>query len=429
MKQDIRGGGEQPSASGRRFVSKSLDLLNVLLIDVNGAIKPYLNVYLFVHRGWDDATVGLVSTVSGLVGILAQTPIGIAIDAVRDKRTILLGALVALSLATLLVAVAPHFWPVLAASCILAAVGGMLSPAIATLTLGLFPAAQLARRFGRNAALERTGNVAIAVLIGLVGWLFPDRAVFLLVPACAIVSAAALYTIPRRAIDARRARGGGDGEAASAPAGWRSLLTCRPLMVFAACVMLFHFANAPLLTLVAQEIGQARPDWSSVIVSVCIIGAQAVMVPMGLLVGRRAERWGRKPLLVIGFGALPLRALLYLVWRDPVWLIAVQCLDGVGAGLLSAVKPLVMADITRGTGRYNAAHGLVGTVQGAGAALSFVIAGTLVHRAGFDAAYLACAAVALVALAVLVTLMPETAPGQPRRGPGAWWRARLPGTA
>ena len=429
MKQDIRGGGEQPSASGRRFVSKSLDLLNVLLIDVNGAIKPYLNVYLFVHRGWDDATVGLVSTVSGLVGILAQTPIGIAIDAVRDKRTILLGALVALSLATLLVAVAPHFWPVLAASCILAAVGGMLSPAIATLTLGLFPAAQLARRFGRNAALERAGNVAIAGLIGLVGWLFPDRAVFLLVPACAIVSAAALYTIPRRAIDARRARGGGDGEAASAPAGWRSLLTCRPLMVFAACVMLFHFANAPLLTLVAQEIGQARPDWSSVIVSVCIIGAQAVMVPMGLLVGRRAERWGRKPLLVIGFGALPLRALLYLVWRDPVWLIAVQCLDGVGAGLLSAVKPLVMADITRGTGRYNAAHGLVGTVQGAGAALSFVIAGTLVHRAGFDAAYLACAAVALVALAVLVTLMPETAPGQPRRGPGAWWRARLPGTA
>ncbi|ONF48903.1 MFS transporter [Methylobacterium radiotolerans] len=408
--------------------ARALDLLNLLLIDVNGAIKPYLNVYLFVHRGWDDAAIGLVGTVSGIVGIAAQTPIGTAIDAVGDKRRILLGALVALSLATVLVAVAPHFWPVLAASCVLAAVGGMLSPTIATLTLGLFPAGKLPRRFGRNAALERTGNVAIAGLIGLVGWLFTDRAVFLLVPACAIVSAAALYAIPRRAIDARRARGGGEGGADAAPTRWRTLLTCRPLMVFAVCVMLFHFANAPLLTLVAQEIGQTRPDWSSVIVSVCIIGAQAVMVPMGLLVGRRAERWGRKPLLVIGFAALPARALLYLVWRDPFWLIAVQCLDGVGAGLLSAVKPLVMADITRGTGRYNAAHGLIGTLQGAGAALSFVIAGSLVQAAGFHAAYLACAAVAVAALAVLVLLMPESALDAPRGGPGAWLRGLVPGS-
>ena len=168
-------GGTDP-APREPSVARALDLLNLLLIDVNGAIKPYLNVYLFVHRGWDDAAVGLVGTVSGIVGIAAQTPIGTAIDAVGDKRRILLGALVALSLATVLVAVAPHFWPVLAASCVLAAVGGMLSPTIATLTLGLFPAGKLPRRFGRNAALERTGNVAIAGLIGLVGWLFPDRA-------------------------------------------------------------------------------------------------------------------------------------------------------------------------------------------------------------------------------------------------------------
>lgn len=132
---------------------------------------------------------------------------------------------------------------------------------------------------------------------------------------------------------------------------------------------------------------------------------------------------------MIGFAALPLRALLYLVWRDPFWLIAVQCLDGIGAGLLSAAKPLVMADITRGTGRYNAAHGLIGTVQGAGASLSFVIAGTLVQKAGFDAAYLACAAVAVGALVVLVTLLPETSSEQPQRGPGAWLRAILPKAA
>ncbi|KTS49971.1 hypothetical protein SB2_04615 [Methylobacterium radiotolerans] len=86
-----------------------------------------------------------------------------------------------------------------------------------------------------------------------------------------------------------------------------------------------------------------------------------------------------------------------------------------------------MADITRGTGRYNAAHGLIGTLQGAGAALSFVIAGSLVQAAGFHAAYLACAAVAVAALAVLVLLMPESAPDAPRGSPGTWLRGLVPG--
>ena len=410
------------------FRPRSLDTLNALLVDVNGAIRPYLNVYLYVQRDWGDGAVGLVGTVSGLAALALQTPIGAGIDAVRDKRLVILAALVGLSLGTVVVAISAQFWPVLVAACVLATVGGVLSPAVAALTLGLVPRRVLARRMGRNAAFERAGNVGIALLIGAVGWLFPDRAVFLLVPALAVSAAAALFSIPRSAIDPVRARGqepgarkpnaqesnaqelgaARDGRAAGAPAGLRALLRNRPLLIFCACVTLFHFANGPLLTLVAQEIGQAHPEWSSVIVSVCIVGAQAVMVPMAILVGRRADAWGRKPLLVLGFAVLPLRALLYLASHDPVWLIAVQCLDGIGAGLLSAAKPLVLADLMRGSGRYNLAHGLVGTLQGAGASLAFVVAGTLAQGTGFWAAYLLLAGVALAALAVLVFLMPET---------------------
>jgi MFS family permease len=126
----------------RPFRPLSLDLLNLLLIDVNGAIKPYLNVYLFVHRGWSDAAVGLVGTASGLVSIAAQIPTGVAIDAARDKCMILLGALVALSVATLLVVVAPHFWPVLAASCALAAVRGVSPDVQASAVRRRLPAIQ-----------------------------------------------------------------------------------------------------------------------------------------------------------------------------------------------------------------------------------------------------------------------------------------------
>lgn len=402
----------RPAQQSRRteFRATALDALNLTLVDVNGAIKPYLNVYLYVKRDWSDGAVGLVGTVAGLAGILFQAPLGAAIDAVRDKRLVLLAALVVLSMATTVIAIAPHFWPVLVASAMLAVAGAVLSPAVAALTLGLVSRKRLTRRLGRNAALERTGNVFIALLIGGIGWLFPDRAVFLLVPALCILAAAALFSIPREAIDPERARGAeAGGDRVNAPAGLGALLSNRPLLVFAVCVGLFHFANAPLLTLVAQEVGRDWPAWSSVIVSVCIVGAQMVMVPMAILVGRRADRWGHKPLLLAAFATLPLRALLYTLWRDPVWLIAVQCLDGVGAGLLSASKSLVLADVMRGTGRYNLAQGFVGTLQGAGGALSFVVAGSLVQHAGFETAYFLCGGVALLALALLGFALPETA--------------------
>lgn len=400
----------EDGADGRRFRPASLDTLNFLLIDVNGAIRPYLNVYLFVKRDWSDGAVGLVGTVAGLVGIALQTPIGAAIDVVRDKRLLLLAALVVLALATAAIAVAPSFWPVLIASCAMAAAGACLSPAIAALTLGLFPSRVLAKRMGRNSAFERTGNVVIALIIGAVGWLLPDRAVFLIVPALGVLAAASLFSIPNAAIDARRARGASeDAPADQAASGLAVLLRNRPLVIFAISVMLFHFANGPLLTLVSQELAQSNPHRASLIVSTCIVGAQAVMVPMALLIARYADRWGRKPLLVLGFSALPLRAVLYTVSRDPVWLIGVQLLDGVGAGLLSAAKPLVLADLLHGTGRYNLVNGIVGTLQGVGASLSFVIAGLLVQHAGFISAYFACGAAAVAALAVLL-LLPETAP-------------------
>ena len=234
----------------------------------------------------------------------------------------------------------------------------------------------------------------------------PTARSFLLVPALCIVAAAALYSIPREAEDLSRLEPPAEGQ--ENPSALSLLAASRPLLVFALCVGAFHFANGPLLTLVAQDISRGYPHWSSTVISICIVGAQAVMVPMALLVGHRADRWGRKPLLIIGFLALPLRAGLYAVWHDPIWLIGVQLLDGVGAGLLSALKPLVVADLMEGSGRYNLALGIVGTLQAIGGALSFVVAGTLVQKLGFDAAYLFCGAAALAAFAILVTAMPET---------------------
>src|SRR5713101_9419540 len=162
--------------------------------------------------------------------------------------------------------------------------------------------------------------------------------------------------------------------------------------------MLFHFANAPLLPLVGQKLALANRELATAMMSSCIIAAQLVMLPIALLAGRRADKWGRQPILLVGFAILPVRAVLYILSDDSAWLIAVQLLDGVGAGIFGALTPLVVADLMRGTGRYNLALGAVATFQGIGASTSGLFAGILVDRLGYSAAFLNSGAVGVIAL-------------------------------
>jgi MFS family permease len=389
----------------RPFRPAALDALCFLLADVRGALGPYLNVFLVTQQHWSQSAVGLVTTLSGLLGLVVQTPIGAAIDTTRAKRGLLVAALAVIGGAGLGLFAWPSFWPVLVASTLIAVVGDVFGPAVSALTLGLYPRAAIAVRLGRNSAFDHAGNVAIAAAAGGVGWLLGQRAVFLLVPVTAGLAAAATLAIPAGAIDHDRARGGETGGQA---AGWRALPRRRELALYCVCALLFHFANAPLLPLVGQKLAAAHKDLATAMMSACIIAAQLIMLPIALAVGRYADRIGRRPILLIGFGILPVRAVLYTLSNASAWLIGVQLLDGVGAGIFGAITPLLVADLTQGTGRYNAAQGAVATAQGLGAALSGLAAGVIVDRLGYGAAFLACGGAAGVAFAVLAAAMPET---------------------
>jgi MFS family permease len=396
------------------FRPASLDAVNFLLADVRGALGPYLSVFLVTQQHWSQTEVGWVTTVGGLLGLAAQTPTGAAIDATRGKRVVVVIALAILAMGAVVIFAAPLFWPVLVAKALMAVVGDVFGPSVAALTLGLVTRAHLARRMGRNAAFDHAGNVAIAALAGVVGYLFSQRAVFLTVPIFAVLASMAVLSIPRAAIDENRARGLGDGTGRTddvQPTGYRVLLLCRPLVVYAMCAMLFHFANAPLLPLVGQKLALSHPVWATAMMSSCIIAAQLIMLPVALAVGHTADMFGRKPILLVGFAVLPVWALLYTLSDSAPWLIGVQLLDGVGAGIFGAITPLVIADLMRGTGRYNFAQGAVATVQGIGASSSGLIAGLIVDHFGYSAAFVTSAVVACVALAAMSITLPETASG------------------
>jgi MFS family permease len=401
------------SQSDRAAVShrRPLDWLNFFLADVRGALGPYIGIYLLTEQHWNQAAIGVLATVAGIVGLIIHAPVGAFIDATHWKRAAVVGGVGVLTISALAIAVMPSFPVVLTAQTLMAVAGAVFGPAVAAITLGILGSHGLASRMGRNAAFDHAGNVSIAILAGAVGWWFSQSAVFYLVPIFSLLAASAVLSIPAHAIDHAQARGLDPGRASGGkpPSGWNVLITCRPLLVFAACVALFHFANAPMLPLVGQKLALANKGAETAVMSACIIAAQLVMLPMALLVGAKADAWGRKPIFLAAFAILPIRGVLYTFSDDREWLVAVQLLDGVGAGIFGALAPLVVADLMRGTGRYNVSLGAVATVQGIGASVSNTVAGMIVVHAGYNMAFVSLAAVAAAAFATFLFAMPETA--------------------
>ena len=387
----------------------ALDAVNFLAADVRSLFGPFVNVFLVTGQHWSQTDVGVLTTASGLLGIALQTPIGAAIDVTRAKRGVIVTTMAAMTVSAIIIFVAPAFWPMALALSVLAVAGDAFLPAVSALTLGLVTRDKLARRLGRNSAFDHGGNIAIALLAGAIGYAFSQRAVFLMVPVFALLASAAVLAIPGDAINHDRARDlATDEEAHGSAAGYRVLFETRPLMIFALCAFLFHFANAPLLPLVGQKLAVQFPDEATAMMSFCMVAAQGVMLPIAILVGRNADAWGRRPLFLVAFAVLPIRAALYPLSDNAFWLIGVQLLDGIGAGIYQALTPLIISDIMRGTGRFNLAQGAVATTMGIGASVSGLAAGLAVDHFGYSVSFLAFSAAAAVAFLVFFCLMPET---------------------
>jgi MFS family permease len=389
-----------------------LDALNFFLADVRDGLGPYLAIYLLTVQKWDAASIGLVMSIGGIATILAQTPAGNFIDVTRYKRAAIIVAALLVTACCLVLPIAPGFLPVAIAQSLAGVASSIFAPGIAAITLGIMGPKAFTRRTGRNEAFNHAGNAVAAVLAGAGAYVMGPVAVFYLMAAMAACSIAATLAVPASAIDHDVARGLDDGSHRShaRPAGLSVLLENRPLLIFAGCVVLFHFANAAMLPLVGQKLALANEGLGTTLMAACVVIAQLVMIPAALIVGAKADDWGRKPLFLAGFFILTLRGALYPVSDDPYWLVGVQALDGVGAGIFGALFPVVVADLTRGTGRFNVSQGAIATALGLGAALSATFAGLIVVTAGYSAAFLALAAIAGFGLLIYAAFMPETRP-------------------
>jgi predicted MFS family arabinose efflux permease len=290
-------------------------------------------------------------------------------------------------------------------------IGGTSSiflPAICAMSLGIVGRAAFDVRQGRNQTFNSAGNVIAAVSMGLLGYFVSNRSIFFFVAAFAAPTILVLLMIRPGDIDYELARGAKDGRRSAKVESVWLLFRDRPLVLFQVCAVMFHFANAAMLPLLGEMLARGRGRSSMLFMSACVITTQLVVTLLASWSGRKAGSWGRKPLMLMAFGILPLRAVLYTLTANTALLVAIQVMDGIAAAIFSVVSVLVIADLTRGTGRFNLTLGAVTTAVGIGAALSQVIAGSIVHHAGFRAGFLFLAAVALAAFAILYLFMPET---------------------
>jgi MFS family permease len=398
---------DQPTKPSRTSL-RGLDWFTFFVADIQTSFGPFIAVYLTTQK-WTLADIGLVLTIGGLVGLIGQIPGGAVVDAVRSERRAAASAVVGIGASALVLALWPIFIVVVAARVLHAASSCVLGPAIAAISLGLVGHAAIGERLGRNARFASVGNGLSAAVMGAVGYLLSSTAVFFVSAALAIPAVASLFRIRANEIDPVRAHGGSpEPQRATLSVGLHLLFHNRPLLVLAGCAALFHLANATMLPLMASAVTKQMPDRATVLIAACIVVPQLVVAACSPWVGRQAQVLGRKRILLIGFAALPIRGVLLAFVSDPYLLVVAQVLDGVSAAVLGVLVPLIVADVTRGTGRFNLAQGMIGTAVGIGASVSGVLTGYTADLAGSTAAFLMLTAVGAVGLTSVWALMPET---------------------
>jgi MFS family permease len=394
-----------PAPSSTASVSqRGLDWFTFFLADIQTGFGPFVAIYLTAHH-WAQFDIGLVLTAGGLIALAGQMPGGALVDAVRSARLLAAIAVSAICLSALALAIWPIFPVVMGSRMLHAAASCVLGPVIAAISLGLVGHAALGSRLGRNARFASIGNGVAAGAMGLCGYVASSQSVFFLTAALAVPALFALARI--RLNEVERVP---DANNPAASAGACGVLRDRRLLAFAGCILLFQLANAAMLPLMGSMLTMRVSEWASTLIAGCIVVPQLIVAGFAPAIGRAADRWGRRPLLFACFAALAVRGVLFAFLTSPYLIVAAQTLDGVSAAILGVTLPLVVADITRGTGRFNLGLGIVGSAVGIGAALSTTIGGYTIDHFGSGIAFYGLAFIAVCGLASVWLLLPETRP-------------------
>lgn len=382
--------------------------LNFFVAAMQTGFGPFVSVWL-VSQGWSLGDVGIALSVGTVAGLVGQLPGGGLVDRMHHKRPITAIAVAVVAVSALMIAITPSIPAVWLAQVVHGLASDIITPAIAALTLTLCGPDSFGERLGGNARYAALGGALAAGAFGLASTHLGERSIFLVTAALALPACASLLLIrqapcpptPEQHMALARPK-----DRDTAP--W-SIFRDPTMHIFALCLILFHLSNAALLPLALEELSE-RSEASGFIVPAAIIIPQLITMVASPWVGAQARAVGRRKLLLVGFIALPARALLFALNPGPEAVDVIELLDGVSGTVLGLMLPLIAADLTRTSGHLNLAIGSFGLAVGLGATFSTTIAGWVADRMGAETAFLGLALVGGIATLLLAVAMPETRP-------------------
>lgn len=390
----VRQGAEPGQRSAKYLPERSslvgLSWVNFLVAMMQTGFGTFIAVNL-TSAHWSRTDVGLALSVASIAGIVAQVPGGLLVDITQRKRRAAGGAILSIALAAVVLAVWQEHAVVYAAMALQGSASAVLTPAIAAISLGLVAKTKLAQRLGLNTRYAALGTALAAGAMGVVGAFTSSHMALLLAGLFGFAAIFALHRI--RGVDLARAAQITDHVAViplAAGGQWgtrRNIAWNRDLLFFAACIALFQLGNAGVLPLAVSSVLQHEGSRGDLVVAAAVIVSQVLAAILSSPMGKMAEQWGRRPVLMLGLGALVIKAMLFAFDGSSLLVVIYQSFDAISAAALGVILPLMVADITHKGGHFNLAMGLVGLASSLGAAMGTAMAGAVADRLGVTLAY------------------------------------------
>ena len=396
--------------AGRSLIA--LAFLNFFLADARDGLGPFLDGFL-ATKGWTPMTLGLIATIGGVLGMVATPLFGAWVDNSRHKRLLIIIPVTLVTAASLWTLITPNAASVFGGQSATAIVGAIIGPALMGLTLGLVGQKRFMPQVSTNEFWNHAGNLASLVAIYFASAAFGQSGVIGLMLFTAAATILAALAINGNEIDDDVARGLGKDNGADKPSGYSVLIGSKGLVLLAVVLMIFHFGNAPISRLIAQEFSlQLGTPFRTTAITTGV--SQLSMIVMALAAPFLIRRFGLASIFFVGLMALPIRGAIAGSFHSFASIYPVQVLDGVGAGLIGIATPIAVERILAGSGRFNVGLAAVMTVQGIGASLSNLVAGWLTDIGGYSLAYMLHGGVALLALCLFFIARNNIAPAAVR---------------
>jgi predicted MFS family arabinose efflux permease len=391
----------------------ALPAVNFFMADVGGGLGPFLSTWLAQVAHWSPPEIGWVIAAGSLTGAAFAGPAGSMVDRLGRPRLMLALACCLILAGTLVLLPARAFWLVMIAQMVVSAGGALGAPSISGLTLSIVGKKGYPKQQGTNEAANHTGNVAAAGLIALLSWGIGPMAAVAVLAVMAVSTLVTLWLMDPKAISADRMRGRKKRQKGEKRGLTRAVLKDRRLWILFAVIGTFQLGNSAMLPLLGQRIVQEGGAGATAWMSGCVIASSLTMIPVALAVGRMADRFGRRWLLIFACAVVIGRCALALFATGRYWLVPIEILDGIAAATFSVSAPLAIADLTYGSGRTQTAMGGMATVQAGGAALAGVAWGYAVQSIGFPATFGAMAVFPAIGIFLLFTIALKDESAQP----------------